>query len=53
MESVHEDVQNYYGKVLKTSSDLQTDACCTKSSKKSSAKVKDVLSKIHENVIKK
>jgi hypothetical protein len=26
---VHETVRDYYGKVLKGSSDLKTDACCT------------------------
>ncbi len=27
--SVHETVRDYYGKVLKSSADLKTDACCT------------------------
>jgi len=27
--SVHETVRDYYGKVLKSSTDLKTDACCT------------------------
>ena len=26
---MHDEVKNYYGKVLSTSDDLQTDACCT------------------------
>lgn len=30
MSNIHSDVQNYYGQQLQQSSDLKTDACCTK-----------------------
>ena len=29
MNKTNEQVQNYYGKELQTSSDLKTNACCT------------------------
>ena len=44
-------VQGYYGQTLKTSSDLQTDACCTADSLPEF--VKPVVSKIHNEVLEK
>ena len=29
METLHQEVQDYYGKELATSADLKTNACCT------------------------
>ena len=45
----HESVQNYYGKVLQSSADLQTNACC--SPEDMPDYVKRVLSKVHDEVL--
>lgn len=46
---MHEQVQDYYGKTLQGSADLQTNACCTDSSLP--AFLKPVLGKIHDEVM--
>ncbi|UJR24994.1 hypothetical protein I4U23_006355 [Adineta vaga] len=51
MATVHEDVQNYYGQELQQSSDLKTDACCSKA--KVPSFIKDILKKIHPEVVAK
>ena len=45
----HENVQDYYGKVLQGSDDLQTNACCTPDD--TPDYLKTVLSKIHDEVL--
>lgn len=45
----HEQVQDYYGKVLQGSEDLQTNACCTPGDLPQY--LKDVLSKVHDEVL--
>ncbi|MGE4610556.1 MAG: methyltransferase domain-containing protein [Paracoccaceae bacterium] len=45
----HEVVQDYYGKVLQRSEDLQTNACCTPEDMP--GYLKAVLSKIHDDVL--
>ncbi|MGR3493140.1 MAG: methyltransferase domain-containing protein [Shimia sp.] len=45
----HEVVQDYYGKVLQSSSDLQTNACCTPA--EMPGWLKGVLSKVHDDVL--
>ena len=47
-ESVHKQVQDYYGKVLQNSNDLQTNACCTPDSMPSY--IKPLLADIHAEV---
>jgi len=42
-------VQDYYGKVLQTSDDLKTDACCTDEGLPSY--LKPILSKVHDEVL--
>lgn len=42
-------VQDYYGKVLQTSDDLKTDACCTDEGLP--AYLKPILSKVHDEVL--
>ena len=42
-------VQDYYGKVLKTSDDLKTDACCTDEGLPDY--LKPILSKVHDEVL--
>ena len=44
-------VQDYYGKTLKSSSDLKTDACCTADDMPAFAK--PILSQIHDEVLTK
>jgi SAM-dependent methyltransferase len=46
---MHDTVQEYYGKVLQNSDDLQTDACCTEASMPDH--LKPVLSEIHDEVM--
>ncbi|UTW55912.1 methyltransferase domain-containing protein [Kordiimonas sp. SCSIO 12610] len=46
---MHDKVQEYYGKVLQNSDDLQTDACCTEASMPDF--LKPVLSEIHDEVM--
>ena len=45
----HEQVQDYYGKTLQGSQDLQTNACCTDASLPEH--LKPILSKIHDEVM--
>lgn len=45
----HEEVQEYYGKTLQGSADLQTNACCTPDAMPQY--LKDVLSKVHDEVM--
>lgn len=45
----HEAVQEYYGKVLQGSADLQTDACCTPG--EMPGHVKALLSNVHDEVM--
>ena len=45
------DIQNYYGKVLKTNKDLKTSACC--STEALPRHVKDMMKNIHDEVITK
>lgn len=45
----HESVQDYYGKVLQGSDDLQTNACC--SPEDMPDHVKDVLRNVHDEVL--
>ncbi|CAF3530167.1 unnamed protein product [Rotaria sp. Silwood1] len=51
MTNVHEDVQNYYGQQLQQTTDLKTDACCSKADVPSF--IKDILKKIHPEVVAK
>ena len=46
---MHEEVKNYYGKVLQESDDLQTDACST--DENIPGFVKEALSNIHSDVL--
>lgn len=46
---MHDQVQEYYGKTLQGSADLQTNACCTDSALP--AYLKPVLGKIHDEVM--
>lgn len=45
----HENVQTYYGETLRSSSDLQTNACCTPEDMP--GYLKSVLSQIHDDVL--
>ena len=45
---IREDVQEYYGKILKTKNDLQTSACCAADSMP--AYLRPYLKNIHEEV---
>ena len=45
----HDQVKDYYGKVLQTSDDLKTDACCTDEGL--SEYLKPILSKVHDEVL--
>lgn len=47
----HESVQEYYGEVLQTSADLQTNACCSPGDVPDY--LKQVLAKIHDDVLAK
>jgi SAM-dependent methyltransferase len=49
--SVHEDVREYYGKVLSNTADLQTSACCTSDAMPSW--LKPLVSNIHDDVLAK
>jgi len=46
---MHEDVKNYYGKVLSKSEDLKTNACCTTTDLPQH--VKKALSNVHDEVL--
>ena len=45
-----EQVKNYYGKTLRQSGDLQTDACCTTAARPSY--IQPFLTQIHDEVMK-
>ncbi len=47
----HESVKEYYGEVLQTSADLQTNACCTAGDMPD--ELKAILSKVHDEVLAK
>ncbi len=47
--SIHEEVQEYYGKTLQQSDDLQTNACCTGASMPQT--IKSVIADIHDEVV--
>lgn len=51
MNDITKSVQDYYGKELKSSSDLKTNACCTAFSYPQ--KVKEALAEIHDEVMAK
>ena len=51
-QAIHENVKEYYGKVLHSSGDLKTSAC-TASKKKLPQSVRDALGKIHDEIISK
>jgi ubiquinone/menaquinone biosynthesis C-methylase UbiE len=46
---MHDDVKNYYGKVLQQSEDLKTNACCTTGDMP--RHVKTALSQVHDEVL--
>lgn len=46
----HSQVKNYYGKVLKTTDDLKSDACCTDNDVPSH--LKPILYQVYEEVLK-
>jgi ubiquinone/menaquinone biosynthesis C-methylase UbiE len=46
---MHDDVKNYYGKVLEKTEDLKTNACCTSAGMP--RHVKNALSKVHDEVL--
>jgi len=48
---MHDNVKEYYGKLLQSSKDLKTNACCTDTSMP--RYLKDALSNIHEEVLQK
>lgn len=48
---MHDNVKEYYGKLLQSSKDLKTNACCTDISMP--GYLKDALSNIHEEVLQK
>jgi len=49
VKKLQEDVKNYYGEVLKSSDDLQTDACCTSAAMPDY--LKRVLAQVHDEVL--
>lgn len=51
LESTKDSVKEYYGQTLKTSSDLQTDACCTAEDMPEYAK--PILAQVHDEVLMK
>ena len=51
MSDVHSQVQDYYGKQLKTSADLKTDACKTTTSY--TTDIKKIIGQIHDEVVSK
>ena len=51
MESIHQSVQEYYGRELQQSEDLKTNACCTL--QEPPKHIKSILSQIHDEVITK
>lgn len=51
MENIQESVKDYYGKELKSSADLKTNACCTAITYPN--EIKSIMSKIHDEVMSK
>ena len=51
METTHSTVQEYYGKVLGSSKDLKTSACCSPDSMP--AYLRPILSELHTEVVEK
>lgn len=51
MSDIHSNVQNYYGQELQQSSDLKTDACCTKVV--IPLFIRKIIERIHPDVIAK
>jgi hypothetical protein len=49
MAAIHENVQDYYRQQLQQSSDLKTDACCSKAEVPSF--IKEIVKKIHPEVL--
>lgn len=49
LDSIQSSVRDYYGAVLSSSNDLQTNACCTGDS--TPGHVKSVLAKVHDEVV--
>ena len=47
---VNESVQEYYGKILQKSKDLQTNACCTEEGLKLPKNVKAALAQVHDEI---
>lgn len=50
-ETLRDDVRNYYGEVLQSSDDLQTDACC--SAESIPRAYRPIVSKIHDDILDK
>lgn len=51
MSDIHSDVQNYYGQELQQSSDLKTDACCSKAQVPEF--LRRIIGQIHPDVLAK
>lgn len=51
--NVYEEVKDYYGKEIKTKSDLKTQACVTEQCSKMSQEVKEALKNVHDEIISK
>lgn len=52
--AVHQDVKEYYGKSLASTSDLKTTACCTRINKGGlSERLRTALGNIHQEVTSK
>ena len=51
MSTLHQSVQDYYGKELNTTQDLKTSACCTLDDPPSH--IKEILSTLHDEVLTK
>lgn len=49
MANIHENVQEYYSQRLQQSSDLKTDACCSKAGIPSF--IKDIVKNVHPDVV--
>lgn len=49
--NIHQEVQDYYGKVLQTTNDLKTNACCT--TEVYPKHIKEILTQIHDEVMSK
>ena len=51
MAIVHEDVQYYYGQLVKQTGDLKTDVCCSKA--EIPPFIQEILKKIHPEIVAK